>query len=88
MPEIEYDPGDVVKILNHQSIPKNTLAIVVEKDGPEWGFVRVSHAGLEHWVRRDSCSLYRRHQDSPLRAEDNKRFWKLHPVPKRAKGAK
>lgn len=76
-----YGAGDVVKVKDACYIPPGTLCTVVKEKGQK--ILQVESNGLYFWVSVDSVELYRRHIDSPLRAEDDKRFWKLHPPTKR-----
>lgn len=86
MQGIKYGKGDVVEVRNHVRIPDKTLATVFnERRGTS---IPVTHRGTIQYCVHEQLTLYRRHIDSPLRAEDDKRFWKLNPPPKRAIGAK
>lgn len=82
-------PGDVVGVTDgHPNIPDCTLVNYIgpRVDGFSGGLVE--YRGIMFNCFWSQLRLYRRHIDSPHRAEDDKRFWKLHPPTKRAKGAK
>ena len=77
-------PGDVVRCLSQNStIPEGTLCTFV-RSNPS-GSVTVAHAGCHIPLAFFDVALYRRHMDSPLRAADDKRFWKANPIPPRSK---
>jgi len=90
MPKTKYGPGDVVTyIAADHIIPVDTHCLFVRYDDFDTGrLCVVEYRGIHLTTVPESIELYRRHIDSPLRAEDDKRFWKLHPPTKRAKGAK
>lgn len=88
MQKTEYGPGDVVRfIAEGRIIPHDTHCLFVRYSYPDKAPV-VEYRGIHITTLPESIELYRRHIDSPLRAADNERFWKLHPPTKRAKGAK
>ena len=86
---MEYGPGDVVMVLRHGNIPYGKLVTVVDKQTEgtvscyEVYRCQDSSSGLIFKILPEHLGLYRRHIDSPLRAQDNERFWKQHPPTKR-----
>lgn len=84
----KYGPGDVVRFISEgRIIPHDTHCLFVRYT-PIDGMPMVEYRGIHFTTLPESIELYRRHIDSPLRKQDDKRFWKLHPPTKRAKGAK